>query len=464
MSAPEVQRAQEWLREHETALLEDTRRMVRIASVEDDPAPNAPFGKAVREALDLALELGEGAGMRTKDVDGYAGFAEFGDGERMIASFGHLDVVPVGPGWKHEPFGAEIDGEYLYGRGSLDDKGPTIASFYAARALMETCPDLGVRVRCVFGCNEESGMKCAEHYSKTEEAPSLGIAPDSGWPLYHGEKGIVNLLVEAKISESGFRLLRLEGGQRPNIVIDRCEASVRVSADAKAEVEDALTCAWDRNVAWNWIDSETLSVDAHGKAAHGSFPHGGDSAAIRALRFLRECAPLSAQGFYKDLFEMAHIGGAGLGIAGADEPSKDLTCNLGVVSTEADALRLLFNVRYPVTWSGDMLRRRCEAHLKELEGEFRLADMNDSPPLYFPLEHPLVKAICEAYREETGDDKEPGVMGGGTYARMFPNTVSIGTGWDGDGRAHETDERLKVENLFRMSRIYAHILYRMARL
>jgi ATP-binding cassette subfamily B protein len=42
------------------------------------------------------------------------------------------------------------------------------------------------------------------------------------------------------------------------------------------------------------------------------------------------------------------------------------------------------------------------------------------------------------------------------------NTVSIGTGWEGDGYAHETDERLKVENLFRMSRIYAHILYRLA--
>lgn len=53
-------------------------------------------------------------------------------------------------------------------------------------------------------------------------------------------------------------------------------------------------------------------------------------------------------------------------------------------------------------------------------------------------------------------------MGGGTYARAIPNTVSIGTGWEGDGKAHETDERLKVEHLFKMSRIYAHILYRLA--
>ena len=46
----------------------------------------------------------------------------------------------------------------------------------------------------------------------------------------------------------------------------------------------------------------------------------------------------------------------------------------------------------------------------------------------------------------------------------MPNTVSVGTGWEGDGRAHETDERLKIEHLYRMSRIYAHMLYRLATL
>ena len=70
--------------------------------------------------------------------------------------------------------------------------------------------------------------------------------------------------------------------------------------------------------------------------------------------------------------------------------------------------------------------------------------------------------IVDIYEEETGERKKPGTMGGGTYARAIPNTVSIGTGWEGDGRAHETDERLKVEHLFKMSRIYAHILYRLA--
>ena len=72
------------------------------------------------------------------------------------------------------------------------------------------------------------------------------------------------------------------------------------------------------------------------------------------------------------------------------------------------------------------------------------------------------KALVDVYRQETGDDKAPGVMGGGTYARAVPNTVSIGTGWEGDGPAHENDEKVCVGHLLKMAKIYAHILYRLA--
>ena len=159
---------------------------------------------------------------------------------------------------------------------------------------------------------------------------------------------------------------------------------------------------------------------------------------------------------------MAHPSGVGLGIHGADEPSRDLTSNLGIVATHDEAVRLSVNVRYPVTWKGDDVRNRCQAWLDEKSPGAKVADFHDSPPLYFALDSPLVETIIDAYREETGDMTAPGVMGGGTYARKLPNTVSIGTGWLGDGEAHQTNERLKVDHLFKMSRIYAAILYKLA--
>lgn len=457
-----VAKIQDWLRAHEQELLADTIAMLRIPSLESEPESNAPFGAENRKALDLALSLADKYGMKTTDLEGYIGYADFGQGEKLIMSLGHLDVVPVGPGWKHAPFGAEIDGDYIYARGALDDKGPTMASFYAMRAIKECVPDINVRMRQVFGCNEESGFGCVARYMQTEEPPTYGVAPDSGWPLYHGEKGIANLEISLPLNTgTDFELLEIGGGQRPNIVIDSCSAKVRVSAAAKKEIEGKLADAWDRNITYAW-EGDVLGIFAIGKAAHGAMPFEGDSAAIRILRFLKELSPLSTSKYYSELFETTHIGGAGLGISGSDEPSRDLTSNLGIIATENGAVELLFNVRYPVTWTGQKLQSLCAGYLATLKSGFELKVTRDSPPLYFPLDHPLVKTIVETYREETGDMAEPATMGGGTYARAIPNTVSIGTGWEGDGYPHETDERLKVEHLFRMSRIYAHILYRMA--
>jgi len=457
-----VTKLQDWLRAHEQDLLEDTLAMLRIPSIETDPQSNAPFGAENRRALDLAIELARRYGMHTNDLEGYIGWSEFGQGDRLVMSLGHLDVVPVGPGWKHEPFGAEIDEGYIYARGSCDDKGPTMASFYAARAIKECFPNIPARIRQVYGCNEESGFACVHRYMQTEEAPTYGVAPDSGWPLYHAEKGIANLLITLpRNRDAEMELIEIKGGQRPNIVIDASEASVRVKEGARKEVEAKLADSWDRNLTFEW-EGDALRIHATGKACHGSNPFGGDNAAIRILRFLNEISPISCQKYYGELFMTTHPSGPGLGIHGDDEVSKDLTNNLGIVETAGDEIRLTFNVRYPTTWQGERLKAMCESHLAELESGFKLAHFGDSPSLYFPLDHPLVRTICEVYQEETGESRKPGVMGGGTYARAIPNTVSIGTGWEGDGHAHETDERLKVEHLYKMSHIYAHILYRLA--
>ena len=462
MSDPMVAKLQDWLRAHEQELLDDTVKMLRIPSLESEALHNAPYGAENRKALDLALTLAQKFGIRTTELEGHIGWGEIGTGDRLVMSLGHLDVVPVGPGWKHEPFGAEIDEGYIYGRGSTDDKGPTMASFYAVRAINECFPNIPARIRQVFGCNEESGFGCVHRYMETEEAPKYGIAPDSGWPLYHAEKGIANLIVTLPLNQGGeMELLAVNGGQRPNIVIDTCDARVRVKDAARAELEGKLADSWDRNLSFKW-NGDVLEVHATGKACHGAFPFGGDSAAIRLFRFLNEISPLSCQTYFRELFLSTHISGPGLGIHGNDEVSQDLTNNLGIVRTQGDLVELTFNVRYPTTWKGEKLKSICESHLATLESGFKLQGFTDSPSLYFPLDHPLVKTICEVYTEETGDTRKPGVMGGGTYARTIPNTVSIGTGWDGDGHAHETDERLKVENLFKMSRIYAHIIYRLA--
>ncbi|HTM34750.1 MAG TPA: M20/M25/M40 family metallo-hydrolase [Vicinamibacterales bacterium] len=49
--------------------------------------------------------------------------------KRPLLVMGHTDVVTVDPKkWTHPPFGAERDGGYIYGRGTVDDKDNLVAS------------------------------------------------------------------------------------------------------------------------------------------------------------------------------------------------------------------------------------------------------------------------------------------------------------------------------------------------
>ncbi|HWP31283.1 MAG TPA: Sapep family Mn(2+)-dependent dipeptidase [Fimbriimonadales bacterium] len=457
----EVLRAQEWLEQHEKELIEDTRAILRIPSVEGEASPNAPFGKDVRRALDFVLELGNKWGMRTRDVEGYAGHAEWGEEKPVVMGIGHLDVVPVGSGWKHEPFGAEIDGGYIYARGAADDKGPTMAAFYALRALKETNAHVPARLRMVFGCDEESGFLCVKRYFEVEEPPTLGFAPDADWPLIHAEKGIVNITLEIPKPKGSLSLISLSGGSRPNVVPDYAEMELELSRELMKEALEKISDYWDKNVSVK-VEGSRVIAKAVGKAAHGSMPFSGDSALTRLLRFALELAPPEQQKEYSNLLYLTHPSGVGLGIHGRDAVSEDLTTNIGIVTNEGDRLRIVANVRYPVTWSGEQLKEKCERFLHENFPEAKIVAFDDNPPLYFPLEKEPVKTICDVVRLETGEDKAPGVMGGGTYARAVPNTVSVGAGWEGDGPAHEHDERIKIEHLLKMAKIYCHIFYALA--
>ncbi len=69
--------------------------------------------------------------LRFGEVDNL--FARIGTQPPFFCFAGHTDVVPPGPGWRHAPFGAVIEGGRLYGRGACDMKG-AIACFVAACA------------------------------------------------------------------------------------------------------------------------------------------------------------------------------------------------------------------------------------------------------------------------------------------------------------------------------------------
>ncbi len=448
----------DWIEAHTEPMIADFQRLLRAESVRAEPAPNAPFGRGVRDALDIVLEMGQQFGLRPRDFDGYACDLEIGAGSEMIASLSHIDVVPAGKGWTKPPFGAVIEDGYIYARGATDDKGATLASIYALRALNELNVPLKRRVRLIIGCDEESRWECMQYYLAHEsERPVWGVSPDAGWPFIYGEKGIANLFLEKQVESapSLTRILWARGGERHNMVPDYAEAVVNC----------ALQPAYPLPEGAEWQpDASGWKLIARGKAAHGSRPEAGINAVARLLEALQPLNLPDNELWLDTVLEWARsLDGAALGIDHSDEVSGALTSNLGVFEYDGARVLCVFNIRYPVTWSIDALKERLLPTLGRTG--FQLTEVRHTPPLYVPLDTPFLQVLLRVYREETGDlESQPATMGGGTYARVMPNLVAIGAGFEGDGNAHEPDERIAIESLKTLVRIYARIFEELANL
>ena len=172
-------------------MIETLQRWIRVPSVRAErSAENAPFGAEVRRALDTALADLERLGMRPRDIDGYCCDAEIGEGEETIAVLAHLDVVPAGDGWTHDPYGGEIVDGRLIGRGTSDDKGPGVAAMFAMKAIVDAGIPLRRKCRLILGCDEESGMEDLTYYEEKIGLPDMGFSPDANFPLINTERAL----------------------------------------------------------------------------------------------------------------------------------------------------------------------------------------------------------------------------------------------------------------------------------
>lgn len=72
-----------------------------------------------------------------------------------LALVSHLDVVPPGDGWTRDPFGAQIEGDRLYGRGAGDAKASVAAMLAAAYDVARAGLPRG-RLLVILGYGEET--------------------------------------------------------------------------------------------------------------------------------------------------------------------------------------------------------------------------------------------------------------------------------------------------------------------
>jgi len=267
----------EKIKEMKDEIIKSVQGCVKIKSVEDEPKDGMPFGEGVHKALEYCLELSENLGFKTVNVDNMVGYAEYGLGDEMIAVLGHLDVVPEGDGWTYPPYAAEIHDGKIYGRGTTDDKGPTIGALYALKTIKDLNIPLKRRVRLFFGLNEETGSKCVKHYvDNGGEMPVAGFTPDAEYPIINGEKGIVTGKYKRKLNQSGDMILKsIRGGIASNVVPDYAEAEILITENKAQHIRKAAEET--ENIKLEEKNNLVI-IRCYGVSAHGSTPEKGKNA------------------------------------------------------------------------------------------------------------------------------------------------------------------------------------------
>ena len=403
--------------------LKDLNTLVSYESVRDEStkAENAPFGKNCRDVLDAMLDMAKRDGFEAKDIDGYAGVVEYGQGEETFGVLGHLDIVPLGEGWTKDPLKVTLENGYIFGRGVMDDKGPALAGYYALKMIRDLNIPLKKRVMLITGCDEESGMECMNYYVDHAEVPQMGFVPDANFPVIYGEKGGLHV---GLVSSDATVIKKFHAGSRPNIVIGKADVTVDVMSYQQEDLFK-FYCATQgvKGSIKRSEDGVTLHID--GAFAHAAMPYNGVNAAVLLLNFIGEAYDDQLS---KDLyFLLKDWMGKPVGIEKDGLYMSFLTMNTGIVNMENNETDILIDIRYPNDTNADEIMAKFDAACANLTSNIKAENRGDSKPLFVDPDSRLVKDLMSVYQKYTGDTFScPITIGGGTYARKFENFVSYG--------------------------------------
>ena len=440
-------------------LIETLTRWIKVPSVKEDPTDNAPFGEPVLKALEVALNDAKEMGFDVRNIDNYAGDVRMGEiGVDPFGILAHLDVVPVGDGWKVDPFGATIEGDRMYGRGTSDDKGPAVAALFAMYAIKLANIPLKREVRLILGCDEESGWEDMAYYSTHCDMPKTGFSPDASYPVINTEKGMLRLNLTSPYITDGLVIREINVGERTNVVPGIATAIVEGDV-ANCDKFNRLATEMCISVQVTPGENNTLVVTSTGVPGHAAYPESAKNAIGQLLLMLRA---MGAKGGIKTLADTVGMqyDGRSLGIECSDLTSGPLTCNLGILRyTPEEGLYATLDIRYPILANHNALIKSVVAATSDyITVEVR----SQREPHHVAPNSRLVTALLDAYHEETDRPRECVATGGGTFARCLEEGVAFGSAFPEDEElAHQAGEYLSINGLMTNIRIFARAIIKL---
>ncbi|MEY8298796.1 MAG: Sapep family Mn(2+)-dependent dipeptidase [Emergencia timonensis] len=411
-------------------MIRDLKGLIDIPSISSDKA-------AVEEALDYVLKLGEQMGMRCEKVaDGQVGIIEIGQGDETFGILTHVDVVNAGREelWKSPPFACEVRDGNLYGRGAIDDKGPTVAVLYAMGAAMENGKPFHKTVRLIVGTQEETEWTDMDCYTEHYPLPDYGFTPDGDFPIGNVEKGCMDVTLRfpvALVDEASPQIVGLEAGTAFNIVPDSCSALLSDGRVIVTEGKAVHTCAPEKgeNAIFQMPD-----------LLEGVTPNGFSQVLEMVTEFFSDCtAPKLGLRTKEEYF--------------AGEFIHRTVFTPVLIRTSGSFVEVGINVRFAYTTTEDELLRAFRRLCEEYEGE--IACVTSLPAVFVSRNTPFLEVLATAYEEATGLNPDFVLGYGGSYAKAMPGIVSFGPILPGmKDCCHEENEYIPLKALEKNCEIY----------
>ena len=408
---------EEYLQKNKFEIVSRTCDLVKIPSINVEDHSGKPYGIECAKAIDFCDQLCKEKHLVTKNYD-YRCLEvmcrEDQTGKRLLIAT-HADVVPTVDDNIYDPFAGKVYGDYIVGRGVVDDKGPLIASLYALAFFKEYGIPLKNDIRLVFGSNEECGMDDLQYYLERAGQPDWGLAVDDDFPTVNGEKGLVHFSISAPKAEHVESINSY--GSKQRLVHDYCESTINGENMVIGRTEKVANPVLHR-----FTGEERL------------FKNDQDEKYIREI--------------------LADIDGHCLGINHSDEMSGKTSVKVFKAESDAQNITLTFDIRTPVTLNIDDVVEKLIAYGKKTGLEVKIVKV--SKGYYQKPENEIVSMLTELYNKEFNANEKPYVMGACTYARLFDNGCGFGGGNPhevkpfpkGHGAAHGADEAHNIYVLF----------------
>jgi succinyl-diaminopimelate desuccinylase len=382
----------------------------------------------------------------------------------------HGDVQPVSAAeWASPPFAAAVRDGWVYGRGTVDDKGPLVQALLSMKALQLSGVARTHTIRLLVGSDEESDNLDVKTYLKDHQAPHLTLVLDSLFPVVVGEKAWVEFTQTAKdpyvvrrASSAPFEITSLEAGLATSIVPSLAKVTLHWRENNQAGLSEAIRKLQQTKSADGirydvTSTARDINIVVHGHATHAGMNLAGGR---NALVFLANMVHgITATSGAADLLEFARQAGSDLHGAGLNLSLKDPVwgtedVNVATIKPDSDNLKMAINIRHIPPMPIEDLRKHLEKQLALFNEQTGAAltpgGFFEDSTLSFDLNAKLVKRLMAVYERATGEHVPYAISGGGTYAKRVPNSIAFGMWFPGKPySAHASNEGVPVADLHR---------------